>query len=1060
MTTVAGLILALASLGAEAPPEPGGAEFFEKEVRPLLVNRCQSCHGTEKQKGDLRLDSRAAALTGGSNGAAVVPGKAGESLLVEAINYGDVAKMPPKSKLPDAEIATLTKWVEMGAPWPGSDAPAPVAKAAGTFNLQERAKFWSFQPIHPQAPPAVAHADWARTDVDRFLLAKMEAKGLAPAPDADRRTLIRRATFDLIGLPPTPAEVDAFAADAAPDAFEKVVERLLASPRYGERWGRHWLDLVRYAETSGHEFDYDIPFAYRYRDYVIRAFNADVPFNTFVTEHIAGDLLPSPRRDPATGRNESICGTAFFAFGDGTHSPVDVRDEEMRRIENQVDTFSKAFLGLTVACARCHDHKFDPISTKDYYALAGYFRSSRFQLADLDDPARTEARLAELASLKATLKPAPVAGAPATGAGVAPYLQAARESLSDPAKAAASLAAARGLDEATLNRWVAALREPAAAEPTQPLAAWASGPRQAPAGEHSEAFETFSAPGYPGWTATGPAFGTGPSGGGEIRTRGDSVTVVPPGQAHSGLVSGRLTGVLRSRTFTIKPGFIQYRAWGHKGRIRLVVAGFQKIRDPIYGRLSFPVDAGDTPRWYAQDVTMWAGQQAYIELADGAAADYSAGGPEVLAPDGYLAVDEIRFSDHPTPAPAPHATAEQLAAIQSPEPAAQEFEAALVDAASRWRAGQLSPDGRDPERAEALAFLADRGLISLGTPPSLAHYRELEASLPAPTLTPALIDGTPEDEHVHIRGNSRTLGDLVPRRFLEALGGLKIPPPAQGSGRLDLANQLIDPANPLVARVVVNRAWKHHFGEGLVKSPDDFGVMGQAPSHPELLDYLAARFVADGWSLKQFHRLLLGSHAYAMSSTTEAAAEVADPGNRLLHRMNVRRLEAETLRDSILSVSGRLDARPFGPGVAPYLTPFMDGRGRPLNSGPLDGDGRRSIYLAIRRNFLNPMLLAFDYPAPSTTVGRRNVSNVPAQSLALWNDPFVLGEARRWADRVAPLPADARIDSLFLTAFGRPPTAAERTDSLAFLAAQSPGPSAWADLCQVLFNCKEFLYVE
>ena len=374
-------------------------------MRPLLVGRCQECHGATKQKGDLRLDSRAAILAGGSTGPAIVPGKAGESLLVDAINYGDLYQMPPKSKLPASEIAVLTRWIDMGAPWPGDDRPKSAAKVdAGSFDLEARAKHWSFRPIRAPEPPEVRDRAWPKDPIDRFILAALEAKGLAPAPEADRRTLIRRATFDLIGLPPEPAEIDAFLADEAPDAFEKVVDRLLASPHYGERWGRHWLDLVRYAETAGHEFDYDLPGASGYRDYVIRALNADLPYDQFVVEQVAGDLLDRPRRHPTEGFNESVLGTGFFSLGEGTHSPVDLREEEAQRLDNQIDVFSKAFLGLTVACARCHDHKFDAISTKDYYALAGYLQSSRHVQAFIDPPDRVAPLVAELKALKATME--------------------------------------------------------------------------------------------------------------------------------------------------------------------------------------------------------------------------------------------------------------------------------------------------------------------------------------------------------------------------------------------------------------------------------------------------------------------------------------------------------------------------------------------------------------------------------------------------------------------------------------------------------------------------------
>ena len=356
---------------------------------------------------------------------------------------------------------------------------------------------------------------------------------------------------------------------------------------------------------------------------------------------------------------------------------------------------------------------------------------------------------------------------------------------------------------------------------------------------------------------------------------------------------------------------------------------------------------------------MWVGHAAFIEIADGAAVDFTGAHSQLLPGDGFVAVDEIRFSDDPAP-PA------------GPRPAA------FVP---------LEP-GAGPSDDRVAAFLE--------------RYEQVESRIPEPTLALAIADGTARDEPVHIRGSSKTLGEVVPRRFLEAIAGAEQPAPAAGSGRLELARRLVDPANPLTARVLVNRVWKHHFGEGIVKTPDDFGVMGQPPTHPELLDYLATRFVAGGWSIKGLHRLMMLSSTYRMQSRPDpgSEAERIDPANVLLHRMNVRRLEAEAIRDAMLAVSGRLDRTLFGPSVLPHLTPFMDGRGRPGKSGPLDGDGRRSLYLNVRRNFLTPMFLAFDFPVPFSTMGRRNVSNVPAQALTLMNDPFVVQQARLWADRV------------------------------------------------------------
>jgi hypothetical protein len=972
------------------------AAFFESAVRPILVERCHSCHGPAKAKAGLRLDSRAAVLAGGESGPAIVPGMPGESLLIDAINYGELHQMPPKSRLKDAEIAALTRWVAIGAPWletvarpNGSKPEASAGLAPAPFDLQARARHWSFQPLRVTPLPAVADTAWPRTPIDRFILRALEARGLQPAPETDRRTWLRRVTFDLTGLPPTPAESAAFLADRTPAAYENVVERLLASPRYGERWARHWLDLVGFAETSGHEFDYDIPDAYRYRDYIIRALNADLPYDQLVVEHVAGDLLESPRVHPTEGFNESILGTGFFFLGEGTHSPVDLRDDEAARIDHQVDVLAKTFLGLTVACARCHDHKFDPITTADYYALSGYLKSARHHHAFIDPPAQIAARAAELRALKTSLWPRIEAACPGHGA----------------------------------------------AEP------WTQG-ETASSGNVGESivFEDFAGPTYSGWSVTGDAFGSGPTQAGDWLIHRDGAArraaLVAPGWAHSGLLAPALEGVLRSTTFLIEKRYIQTRAAGRDGRINIVIDGFEKIRAPIYGPLTIAVNT-EQPAWHTQDVGMWRGHRAYIEIGDGATVDYTnykKQGPASYYPgNGFIAVDEIRFSD------------------------------AL------------------PPRSGGAALTRDVADLGDCTQPCPRHpwdedlnrYETLAAEVPPPSLALAIADGTPEDAPILIRGSTRNPGPTVPRRFLEVFAGPGQPAPLQGSGRLELARRMVTSARPLLARVLVNRVWKHHFGEGIVRTPDDFGAMGRAPTHPELLDDLAAQFIAGGWSIKALHRLCVLSSTYRMVSAAQASdAERLDPNNELLHRMNVRRLEAEAIRDALLAVSGRLEPRLYGPSVPPYLTPFMDGRGRPLASGPLDGDGRRSLYLNVRRNFLNPMFLAFDFPAPASTMGRRNVSNVPAQALALLNDPFVTGQARLWAaqagdgDRTDARAPRQRLTALYETALGRLPTDQESTDGLAFLSdvAQAYGrpddPRAWADLCHVLINMKEFIYVK
>jgi hypothetical protein len=959
--------------------------------------------------------------------------------------------------------------------------PAPPPKQA--FDLQTRRKHWAWQPVKKPPIPAIRRKDWPQNPIDNFILAKLEAKGLKPAPPADKYTLLRRVTYDLIGLPPTPEEIHAFLADHSSDAYRKVVDRLLASPHYGERWARHWLDLVRYAETDGHEFDGDKPGAYQYRDYVIRALNADLSYDQFVREQVAGDLLPHPRLHPTEHFNESMIGTGFFWLGEAAHSPVDLRVDEAERIDNQIDVFGKAFLGLGVGCARCHDHKFDAISTRDYYALFGYLKSSRYQIADIHPPLSADLRRKLAANTEAlqralveeTTRMLSSAANPRvalTGSpGQTPSSRQGLDSLrallallsAEPASSAPAEFAARR--ERVLKR----LRETADRARQQDRAL--------------TLFEDFHAPdAYRRWVATGGAFGSAPTQTPRVRLAGESAPhiagVVGPGMADSGALSEHLRGVLRSRTFTIRKSKVLYHMAGRDGQVRLIVDGYQRIRDPIYGGLSLPVNS-DEMRWFTQNVDKWIGHRAYIEIVDD--------GP------GFIAVDRIAFSEDAAPVAAPNMLLLKL--LEKPSATsfdafAREWSALVAETVAMWRSGSLATA---PDAADRLALL-NAALETL--PPSAlqlpaplgalcAQRRSLEAQIPAPARAIAMADGTGEDAHIYIRGNPRSQGDLVPRRFLEACSGLNQPAPAEGSGRLALAQRMTAPSDPLLARVMVNRLWQHHFGEGIVRTPDDFGARGQPPTHPELLDWLASTFVTSAphgspnrasasswntgerWSLKKMHRLMVLSAAYRMSSRGDARAEAADPQNRLLHRMPVRRLEAECIRDAILAVSGRLDTTLYGPSVLPYLTPFMEGRGKPAVSGPLDGDGRRSLYISVRRNFLTPLFLAFDYPVPFSTMGRRMVSNVPAQALALMNNPFVAQQSALWAKRELqqPGPSEPHIAHLYEAAFGRLPEKAETEAALAFLVDQdrtygsTNDPRSWSDLCHVLFNVKEFLFV-
>jgi hypothetical protein len=1098
--------------------------------------------GAKKVKGGLLLDSRAGILKGGDNGSVIVPRSPEKSRLIEAVGYKNVdLQMPPKGKLPDAVIADLTAWVRMGAPWPAEAGPNTTAMHPEGFDLQQRKRaLWAWQPIRAHELPRVHAREWAHSPVDAFILARLEERGIKPAPSANRRTLIRRVSFDLIGLPPTPEEVEVFVHDASPNAFEKVVDRLLASPQFGERWGRHWLDLVRYAESRGHEMDYGLPNAHQYRDYVVRALNADVPYNQFVTEHLAGDLLETPRLDPVEGFNESVLGTGFWFLGEELHSPVDVRQDQADRFDNRIDVMSKAFLGLTVACARCHDHKFDAISSRDYYALFGFLESSSYRLVRFDSLEQNRRIAGQLRELRRKGRPEmqrTLAETVRPGAEqLADYLLAAREGLlagpefdgkppvrPEQFRAAyrrrlESIAESRGLQPARLAAWVAHLIS-AVENTDDPFHGWAVAARDAGARDPRRLAETlgptiadlrrraaagaecpkgteviidYSRSESSRWIPDGSGFGTGPVHPGDYWLAGDSarpgvhfaeraaarydrvwdaLRVAPgsendPGALGQTMRAGR---TIHTPSFTVKAGKVFYLVRG-AGEAYAAVSQHTMIAGPLHAQLVSTFHTGEKFQWVSQDLTPYKDYPAHIEFTAKPGADLEIA--MVIQAEG--APDRPRQANH------------RLLDLLSGEEAATlmtlaaGYQRMLLEAMDRLATGQADPSPHAADLAR-LANWLDAHLCLVAhesackvLAETTARHREEEKRLltrikPESRVAMAMLDGTGMDERVFVRGSHKALGQPAPRRFLEALAGPEPLTVTYGSGRLELARQMTDPSiDPFLPRVLVNRVWHHLFGRGIVPSVDNFGVLGEPPSHPELLDYLANRFVKDGWSIKRLIRALVLTSTYRMASQSAEDAEAADPQNLLLHRMRVRRLEGEAIRDALLAVSGRLDLRMYGPPIPVFLTPFLEGRGRPAASGPLDGAGRRSLYTAVRRNFLPPLMLAFDTPIPFSTVGRRTVSNVPAQALILLNDPLVHQQAELWARRMLARKGSARerITGMYLTAFSRPPTESELAACLAFLDRQSELHKAsaddlppWKDLAHTLFNVKEFIFL-
>jgi hypothetical protein len=756
-----------AALGQPAPaPEklsPQAVEFFESKIRPILFERCVRCHGPEKQKAGLRLDSRAALLKGTDTGPVVVAGAPEESRLVEAIHQKGELKMPPDDKLPAEAIANLTQWIKAGLPWPGS--------AAAVETTAEKWKtHWAFQPVKEATPPAVRQSNRVQTPIDAFILAELERQGLTLAPPADRLTLLRRATFDLIGLPPTPQEMEAFEADTSPDAFARVIDRLLTSPQYGERWGRHWLDVARYADTKGYVFQEErrYAYAYTYRDYVIKAFNDDLPYNQFILEQLAADrLFAAAKTDGNDPDAKPLAAMGFLTLGrrflNNQHDIIDDR----------IDVTTRGLLGLTVGCARCHDHKYDPIPTKDYYSLYGVFASSV-------EP-----------------KELPLIGVPAQ-------------------------------------------------------------------------------------TAEYQAFAS------ELQSR------------------------------------------------EKAVAEFQTKNK------------------------------------------------------AELDANNRKFRD-------------DLKALQK-----------KVDA---WKA--TSPAA--PPRAMILEDLAK-----------------------------------PREPRVFLRGNPGSTGPAVPRQFLAVLSGTQRQPFKNGSGRLELAQAIADPNNPLTSRVLVNRVWLHHFGNGLVRTPSDFGLRSEPPTHPALLDYLAARFVADGWSLKKLHKLLMLSSVYQQESQPAPDANRLDPENRLLAHMNRRRLDLEAWRDGLLSVSGQLDLKMGGPAVEMFEA---------------KSSRRRTVYGFIDRQNVPGMLRTFDFASPDASNPQRYETTVPQQALYLMNNAFVLDQARallKRPDLAGPADLRTRVCQLYHLILGRGPTGAEIDLAQRFLdgshndqaEAGQAALTPWERYIQVLLLSNEFAFVD
>lgn len=1012
--------------------------FFEEKIRPVLADNCLKCHSEaeKKRKGGLLLDRKAGWVEGGDSGESVIePGKPEESLLIKMIHHDpDFEAMPPKKKLSPGEIADFEKWVKMGAPDPRGEAIGEDLKKE-VFDLEERKKWWSLQPLVKVGVPEVKNRDWPRNEIDRFLLAKLEEKGWSPADPIGKAGLLRRASFTLTGLAPTEEELKAFLEDERADAYERQVDRLIASPHFGERFARHWMDVVRYADSKSFENDYTIPFNYRYRDYLIRAFNEDLPFDRFVKEAFAGDLLEEPRIQ--NGVNESVIGPAFLLSTDGQHGPPDLHEDEARVFDDMINTASVAFQGLTVSCAKCHDHKFDAITTADYYSMYGILRSSRLNYACITELDETEKMtLLDLGRSKEEL-----AKSVMSTASVNPEVIRQALALLSEEKVKTLLPEVRQHKKPEQREELRSLAgDPLVANWLEFLGMEQSieelnGLRRAlvKAGPQSREGRIDNLAGR-SWRMEGAGIEKVHGAGWVLDANEDRLFRAGASNGYlSGGRSARIDGKLRSEDFVLDGNPVVIWARGRAASVNLIVRNYELVgKGPTTSRLRVLLNTDSLTRIQFH-TDLWEGETAYLEvlhqgdLMACVAPRAQAGSPQDQA---YVHVPE------------------------SFDPGL--WNALWVEATPEGVARRIGQLMESPERApEVVASLISNGLVSLH--PDLAavgRLQGLQDAIPRPEYVRSLTEGHIYDEPVYIRGNHQTPSkEENPKHFLDGFGGARIG--AKGSGRLEFAGHLVTTSRALTARVRVNRIWTRIFGQGLVGSVDDFGKMGEMPSHRELLEFLSQRFIDEGWSTKKLVRSLMMSSAYRMSSRPGDGVAEGDPKNQLLQHMPLQRLDAESLRDHILNVSGSLKRDLYGPCIPCFVRDLPPSRAMP-NNGPVDGAGRRTLYLEVRRNYLSSFLRAFNLPLPSAPVGQRQVTTVPAQSLTLMNSEFVHSQAEIWAKSLQGSDEE-KIVRMHLQAFSRPPSEDEM--EWAKKALGELGPSPWPSLCHLMINRKEFLYV-
>ena len=1075
-----GICLAVHPLLAADQADPSKAAYFEKRVRPLLVNQCLDCHQGESAKNGLEMDTLAGLLSGGLRGPALVPGQAEKSLLIRALRHGELLKMPPKTKLPAADISTIAKWITDGAVWPNAEVVANKASQAGdkqaiVFTAKQQ-NFWAFQTPATTLVPRGPDSWPIQSPVDAFIRKQLDARAIESAPRADQYTLIRRATFALTGLPPTPEDTAAFLTDDRPHPFARLVERLLASPRYGERWGRHWLDVIRYADSNGLDENLAYANAFRYRDYVISAFNANKPYDRFVQEQIAGDLLT----DDGTPNNgfDRLIATGFLSIGPKMLAEDDPLKLRMDIIDEQLDTIGRAFMGLTLGCARCHDHKFDPIPTRDYYALAGIFNSTKSMdsynvVAQWrEEPLATPAAIAarddhqqQSKKLDTEIKKRQLAADQQiqdhARLHVGDYLLAAevtrrRAAILDqltPQGAAAGITKRAGvilLEAENYNRGNVLKDTTSYGKNIGVLVNRGEQPNFAEYDITLSKSATYRLEVRYAAAAARPC---------SLRVNGSTV--------RSDIADG-VTGSWFPDTQRWEiEGFVDLKSG--KNTVRLEQPTFFPHIDKLLLIPSpeselphlAPLDANYTP--LAEFVSAWkkllkSESTSHRALSTWNAAVKESRSATVLRALAATHQEDVRRALAKASDSAAQHTKQSLSDDQAARPA---FVGLVMSADGPFRSpGSLAPHYPESVRKELSSLTQRKAAVDQSTP-------QFPQAM-------AVAEDTIRDLRLHYRGSHLTQGPLVPRGFLRILTGPKPPQiPKSHSGRLELAQWMTSDQHPLTARVFVNRVWHWHFGRGLVGSTDNFGRLGERPTHPKLLDWLARRFIASGWDVKELHRMIMLSSTWQMSDHWLAASAAADPENRLWWRRHNKRLEAEAIRDSILQVAGRLDQTMLGSLLPTANRKYVTST---ANIDPVTYmTDRRSVYIPVVRSALYDVFQAFDFADPSALNGKRQSTTVAPQALFMMNSQFVSQLTQHAATQILAQPQlddRSRVDRCYQQVYARLPTDAERHRALRFLkkyAAQfertgSAQPDmarlrAWQSLYRVLVAANEFVYV-